>query len=499
VVGKRPLTAGKALSSDTSAAARHVRVMGAGDRASCTKRGISSLNHGPTTKHCAECPEASGPLFPPDENTVPGAEAMQQIDESHMSSSKAIDYMMSKELTGVVHPAIVGGALLLGSSSALFMHMTGRPQIAAAVLVLTIFLYLFAPVFVSGGTSDTSGGDSSTPQEKKKESTTLNLKQVFDPTTELPSLAMVCAGLALMASSAAVAHACALSQVPAGALLLVVACSIELMSPALYSILSCVIPVLMAFHLALTGRLMSLMQLGLFIPISLLYIGVPMSVCLHRYFSHQAFTTSRPMQFVLGVVACLAWQGGPLWWAMMHLRHHQHCDTPNDPHSAKQRGTLYAFLGWMANPVNYLADNVKAYQSLDEGLRVPEMLLLQKLNPLPPILLCLVANSYFGYVNMMWCFLGPMVNTRLTTLIFNVHFHPEDDKKTCKAIDDERILAMLVGESNHMDHHLWPSRARRKDWDVPWWITLSWMEATGLIWDCKYKHLKTDQVVRHLK
>jgi len=83
----------------------------------------------------------------------------------------------------------------------------------------------------------------------------------------------------------------------------------------------------------------------------------------------------------------------------------------------------------MANPVNYLADNVKGYESLDEGLRVPEMLLLQKLNPLPPILLCLVATSYFGYVNMVWCFLGPMVNTRLTTLIFNVHFHPEDDHK----------------------------------------------------------------------
>jgi len=27
--------------------------------------------------------------------------------------------------------------------------------------------------------------------------------------------------------------------------------------------------------------------------------------------------------------------------------------------------------------------------------------------------------------------------------------------QTCKAIDDERVLAMLVGESNHMDHHLW--------------------------------------------
>ena len=82
------------------------------------------------------------------------------------------------------------------------------------------------------------------------------------------------------------------------------------------------------------------------------------------------------MQFVLGVVACLAYQGaccapmlsstptrtrararthththththtgGPLWWAMMHIRHHQYCDKPEDPHSAKQRGTIYAFHG----------------------------------------------------------------------------------------------------------------------------------------------------------
>ena len=72
---------------------------------------------------CSSCSEVESKTLcsRADENTVPGAEAMQQIDESHMSSSKAIDYMMSKELTGVVHPAIVGVALLLGSSSALFM------------------------------------------------------------------------------------------------------------------------------------------------------------------------------------------------------------------------------------------------------------------------------------------------------------------------------------------------------------------------------------------
>jgi fatty-acid desaturase len=64
-----------------------------------------------------------------------------------------------------------------------------------------------------------------------------------------------------------------------------------------------------------------LYELASFVPIALLYIGIPMSVCLHRYFSHKAFETSRPVQFVLGVIACLAYQGGPLWWAMKVSEH----------------------------------------------------------------------------------------------------------------------------------------------------------------------------------
>jgi stearoyl-CoA desaturase (delta-9 desaturase) len=243
-------------------------------------------------------------------------------------------------------------------------------------------------------------------------------------------------------------------------------------------------PVCMATYCAFTGRMMTLFQLAIFIPQMLLVIGVPMSVCLHRYFSHKAFETSRPMQFVIGLVATLAWQGGPLWWAMMHIRHHQHCDKPQDPHSAKQRGTTYAFIGWMGNPINYLKENID-YRFLDESLKVPEMFLLEKLHPIPPLLLCLVANHYIGYQKMVFSVLGPMLFSRFTTLIFNVHFHPEEHESRCKAVDDDRILAVLVGESNHKDHHSRPRRAHRLDLDIPWWITLSWMEATGLIWDCK--------------
>ena len=60
---------------------------------------------------------------------------------------------------------------------------------------------------------------------------------------------------------------------------------------------------------------------------------VPMSVILHRYFSHVAYSANRFTTFVLGVVSCLAYQYGPMWWSGKHRRHHRYCDQPEDPHS----------------------------------------------------------------------------------------------------------------------------------------------------------------------
>jgi fatty-acid desaturase len=237
-----------------------------------------------------------------------------------------------------------------------------------------------------------------------------------------------------------VKHVLNLSHVASGLLIVSAACFLEHVDRALYFIISCVAPLLMALHLALTGRMIGFSQLAIFMPLSLLYIGIPMSVCLHRYFAHRAFETSRAVQFVIGLIGCLAYQGGPLWWAMMHITHHHHCDKPGDPHSATQRGFIYAFLGWMASPLNYEVNKIEArMRLLDKSLLVPEMLLLEKFNPAPPLIVCCIASFHLGYASMCWCFLGPMLSCRLITLLFNVEFHPEENKKKCRAVNNEDI------------------------------------------------------------
>ena len=73
----------------------------------------------------------------------------------------------------------------------------------------------------------------------------------------------------------------------------------------------------------------------------------------HRFFSHRAFRTSRPMQFVFALLGATAVQRGPLWWASQHRHHHAHADEPGDVHSARQHGFLWSHIGWFLARENF--------------------------------------------------------------------------------------------------------------------------------------------------
>jgi fatty-acid desaturase len=205
-------------------------------------------------------------------------------------------------------------------------------------------------------------------------------------------------------------------------------------------------------------------QLIAFMPTVLFLIGVPMSVCLHRYFSHSAFTTTRVGQFFVALVSTFAYQGGCLWWAAKHIRHHHYCDQPNDPHSVVQQGFWYAFCGWTVNPIN-LSERDTHY--LDKRLLVPELFFLDKCYLLP-IALIFTYLEHIGYPRAFIAssMLLPMLVCRLITLLFNVEYHPAHDPKRCKSVDNPRLLALIVGESQHDLHHKSPAKSRRNDWDL---------------------------------
>lgn len=209
-------------------------------------------------------------------------------------------------------------------------------------------------------------------------------------------------------------------------------------------------------------------------------IGLCMSAVLHRYFAHAAFRTSRPFQFLLGVVGCLAFQGGPIWWASKHRRHHAHCDTPHDPHSwAATSSFWYAWWGWTLAPSEQRVD----YEYVRAWLAFPELVLLDQVWFAAPATLWLIAHHAVGTQLTVACVVAPMFFSRMITLLFNCEYHPPQTHATCKAIDSRRILAELVGESYHADHHVHPRRLRRPGVDLPFWLVLKPLLATGLIWD----------------
>jgi stearoyl-CoA desaturase (Delta-9 desaturase) len=60
-------------------------------------------------------------------------------------------------------------------------------------------------------------------------------------------------------------------------------------------------------------------------------IGV--EVGFHRLLSHRAFDSPRWLSLLLVICGSMAAQGGPIYWAATHRRHHKHSDTAEDPHS----------------------------------------------------------------------------------------------------------------------------------------------------------------------
>ncbi len=209
----------------------------------------------------------------------------------------------------------------------------------------------------------------------------------------------------------------------------------------------------------------------------------------HRYFSHRAFKTSRAFQFLLALGAQSSLQKGVLWWAANHRYHHKHSDTPLDPHSAKQRGFLWAHVGWITAE-DYDRTNLELVGDL---AKYSELRALNRpgVQMLPAVPLALALLALGGLPALVWGFLvstvmlwhGSFAINSLSHLIGRRRYATGDDSRNNWA-----LALLTTGEGWHNNHHHYQSSANQ---GFRWWeidvtfYVLRLFERCGLVWDLR--------------
>lgn len=227
--------------------------------------------------------------------------------------------------------------------------------------------------------------------------------------------------------------------------------------------------------------------------------GVCMSVCLHRYAAHAAFKCGPGTRLVLNLLGCAAHQGGPIWWASQHRCHHKHCETEYDPHSPLQDGVERAFCFFETGH-----GTVKE----EFAPRHNDTWLLRLLDTFS-FIVCMIEMSivyiFFGreglfisYTSIWMC--------QCATLWFNIMNHPPDvhPGKICQASNTKGqvgsgcyypgfwfldmiypLFSSLTSESNHGDHHVHSTLAKREKYDLFYHTFVLPLELMGIVWDVK--------------
>lgn len=220
----------------------------------------------------------------------------------------------------------------------------------------------------------------------------------------------------------------------------------------------------------------------------------------HRYFSHRAFRTSRPVQFLFAVLGNTSMQRGALWWAATHRHHHKHSDEEEDKHSPTQGGFIWAHIGWLTSASNFPTN----YKAIPDLARFPELVFLNRRDYLVPILYGLalwvigagLANIapglgtsgaqlfvWGGIISTVFLLHGTLFINSLAHVFGRRRFETDDDSRNSLALS-----LMTLGEGWHNNHHRYAHAARQGFYwweiDISYYILklLSW---TGLIWDLR--------------
>lgn len=220
-----------------------------------------------------------------------------------------------------------------------------------------------------------------------------------------------------------------------------------------------------------------------------------MSICLHRYFSHRSFSTSRAFQFVLGFWGYLAFQGGPLFWAGTHRHHHRHCDRENDYHSplpSTFKNFLKSHYLWLLNEEIWKKDKYRA--NARDFAKFRELALFDQTEAIQYGVLIPLLWLIGGWELLGFGFFLPKLTSLNCTGLINSANHLWGYSvnglrpATCEAKNLWWTFFFQLGDNWHANHHQSPSNASNRvwHWELDPMFGIIWiLERMGLIWDVR--------------
>ena len=198
----------------------------------------------------------------------------------------------------------------------------------------------------------------------------------------------------------------------------------------------------------------------------------------HRYFCHKSYKASRPVQFLFALLGLLCVQRGALWWASTHRHHHAHSDEEVDVHSPRQKGFLWAHIGWMTSSRNFPTD----YGRIPDLAKFPELVFLNRFDLIGPLLLAFLTYGlgamlqafspglhtsgpqmlvWGGFISTVLLFHGTCCINSMAHVWGKPRYDTGDDSR------NSFLLALItLGEGWHNNHHRYQSSARQGFY---WW------------------------------
>lgn len=207
----------------------------------------------------------------------------------------------------------------------------------------------------------------------------------------------------------------------------------------------------------------------------------------HRYFSHRAYQTSRPFQFILALIGAFAAQKGPIWWAANHRHHHTHSDQAEDLHSPKRDGFWWAHCGWM------LCSKYEATKSelIKDFTKYPELRWIDKYYFIPPTTYAFILLGLFGWEGLFFGFFLTISLCWHGTFFINSLAHVWGYRRyqTTDTSKNNFFLALITcGEGWHNNHHFYQSAANQGFfwWEIDFsYYVLKLLSLFKIVWKLK--------------